>query len=62
MGRPSTNPRKNVVSCRVNNDLRSCIENARGQLTVQDFVHAAIEHKLIADRQARIDEVTRCCK
>lgn len=62
MARPSTNPRKNVVSCRVNNDLRSCIEKARGTLSVQDYLHAAIEHKLIADRQARIDAVTRIYK
>lgn len=52
-------PRHNVLSCRVSDDLRACIDHALAGRTVQQFLHAAIEEKLIADRQSRIDAVVR---
>lgn len=53
------NPRYNVLSCRVNNDMKQVIKHAVGRRSVQDFLHSAIEEKLINDRQARIDDIVR---
>ena len=59
MGRKKQNPKYNVLSCRVNDDLRQCISHALGQRSIQDFLHTAVEEKLVNDRQARIDKLIR---
>ena len=59
MGATKLNPRYNVLSCRVSDDQRKCIDHALAGRTVQDYLHAAIEEKLIRDRQARIDDAIR---
>lgn len=59
MGRMKENPRYNVVSCRVSDETKASIDHALAGHSVQEFVHAAIEEKLINDRQARIDVLTR---
>lgn len=59
MGKMKENPRYNVLSCRVSDDTRSCISHALGGRSVQEYVHAAIEEKLIGDRQACIDKYIR---
>lgn len=56
MGRMKQHPRYNVLSCRVSDDTRSCIDHALGGRSVQEYIHAAIEEKLISDRQYRIDK------
>ena len=56
MGRMKENPRYNVVSCRVSDDTKQIINHALGNQTMQDFIHTAIEEKLISDRQHRIDK------
>ncbi len=55
MGKMKPNPRYNVVSCRVSDEMKQSLSHARGNCTVQEYIHAAIEEKLISDRQARID-------
>lgn len=55
MGKMVEHPRYNVLSCRVSDDTRRCITHALGGRSIQDYLHAAIEEKLIRDRQARID-------
>lgn len=62
MPRKSDNPRYNILSCRVSNDMKQSIKHAVGRKSVQDFLHSAIEEKLINDRQARIDDVIRGLK
>lgn len=62
MGRQKQNPRYNVLSCRVSDDLRQCIEHALDGRTVQQFLDAAIQEKLINDRQARFDAIVRPLK
>lgn len=59
MGRMKQHPRYNVVSCRISDDTKASIDHALGGRSIQEFVHAAIEEKLINDRQARIDALTR---
>ncbi|MDA8412995.1 MAG: hypothetical protein M0023_04315 [Desulfobacteraceae bacterium] len=59
MGRKSQNPRYNVLSCRVSDDLRGSINHALGGRSIQEFLHAAVEEKLNSDRQARIDKLIR---
>lgn len=59
MGATKPDPRYNVLSCRVSDDLRKCIEHALDGRTVQEYLHTAIEEKLISDRQARIDALIR---
>lgn len=56
MGRMKENPRYNVISCRVSDDLKQNIQHALGNRTRQEFIHEAIEAKLIEERQARIDK------
>lgn len=56
MPRMKEKPRYNVLSCRVSDDTRSCINHALGGRSVQEYIHAAIEEKLISDRQHRIDK------
>ena len=56
MGRMKANPRYNVISCRVSDDLKQNIRHALGGRSVQDFMHEAVEAKLIEERQARIDK------
>ena len=55
MGKMKPNPRYNVVSCRVSDEMKQSISHARGSRTVQEFTHEALEAKLIEERQARID-------
>lgn len=59
MGKMKENPRYNILSCRVSDDLRASINHALAGRSIQEFVHAAIEEKLIDDRQARIDRLFR---
>ena len=59
MGRKKQNPKYNVLSCRVSNDLRQSISHALGNCSVQEYMHAAVEEKLRNDRQARIDKLVR---
>ncbi len=59
MGKTKPNPRYNVLSCRVSDELRKCVEHALGGQTRQDFLYRAIMEKLVRDRQARIDDITR---
>jgi hypothetical protein len=59
MGLKKQNPRYNVISCRVSDDLRACINHALGGRSMQDFIHAAIEAALIEERQVRIDRIVR---
>lgn len=59
MGRMKQHPRYNVVSCRVSDDTKHNINHALGGRSVQEFVHAAIEEKLISERQDRIDKLFR---
>lgn len=59
MPRMKENPRYNVVSTRVDDATWDMIQAACGQDSVATFLHAAIEEKLIAERQERIDAVTR---
>lgn len=59
MGATKPNPRYNVLSCRVSDDLRKCIEHALGGRTIQDYLHEALSEKLISDRQARIDDLVK---
>lgn len=53
------NPRYNIVSCRVSDELRQSIKHTLGNRSVQNFLHSAIEEKLIEERQARIDRIVR---
>lgn len=62
MGRMKQNPRYNVISCRVSDDTKQSITHALGGQSVQEFVHAAIEEKLISDRQHRIDKAVAGAK
>lgn len=55
MPRYSEQPRRNVLSVRVTDDLRSCVDHARDGASIQDFLHQAVEEKLIRERQNRID-------
>lgn len=55
MGRMKEHPRYNIISCRISDDTKACVEKALSGRTVQEFLHTAIEEKLINDRQARID-------
>jgi len=57
MGKTKEYPRSNVLSCRVSDDLRKCIEHALDGRTIQEYLHTAIEEKLISDRQMRLDEI-----
>lgn len=59
MGKTKPNPRYNVLSCRVSDDLKQCVDRALGTQTRQDFLHRAIMEKLIRDRQARLDDHLR---
>lgn len=62
MGKMKENPRYNVVSCRVSDAMNQSINHALGKRTRQEFVHEAIEAKLIEERQARIDTVVAQAK
>lgn len=53
MGRMKQHPRYNVLSCRVSDDTRGCIDHVLGNRTMQQFIHAAIEAKLAVERQER---------
>jgi hypothetical protein len=55
MGKKVLAPRYNVLSCRVSDDLKQSIKRYKGKQSVQQFIHTAIEEKLISDRQARFD-------
>jgi hypothetical protein len=59
MANKKQNPRYNVLSCRVSDDIRRCIDNALGGSSVQDYLHSALTEKLINDRQDRIDTITK---
>lgn len=59
MGLKKEHPRYNVLSVRISDDLRKCLDHALAGQSVQEYLHAALEAKLIADRQHRIDEITR---
>ncbi|BDV42417.1 hypothetical protein GURASL_13400 [Geotalea uraniireducens] len=59
MGATKPDPRNNVLSCRVSDDTKHCVEHALAGRTIQQFLHAAIEEKLIAERQGRIDALIR---
>jgi len=56
MGLTKENPRYNVISCRVSDDMRQRISHALGNCTVQEYMHAALEEKLISDRQSSMDD------
>jgi hypothetical protein len=57
MPRMKQHPKYNVVSCRVSDETRAAI--TRTGRRVQEFLHAAIEEKLISDRQAQLDTLVR---
>lgn len=57
MGRMKQHPRYNVLSVRVSDDTHKCISHALSGRSVQEYVHAAIEEKLINDRQGRIEKL-----
>jgi len=59
MGRMKPHPKYNVISCRVSDDIRDCINHALDGRTVQDYLHSAIEEKLISDRQGRVDDLIK---
>ncbi len=59
MGLKKEHPRYNVLSLRVSDGLRECLDHALKGRSVQEYLHAALESKLIADRQDRIDEIIR---
>lgn len=59
MGRMKENPRYNVISCRVSDDMKKSIVHAINGGSVQAFIHSALEEKLISERQARMDELLR---
>lgn len=57
MGRMKPDPRYNVLSCRVSDELRKCVGHALAGRTVQEYLHAALEEKLTRDRQARLEKL-----
>ncbi|BCS54534.1 hypothetical protein [Geobacter sp. SVR] len=59
MGAKKPNPRYNVLSCRVNDDTRRCVDHALAGRTVNDFLQEAISEKLIRERQDRLDGIVR---
>lgn len=59
MGRMKPDPRYNVLSCRVSDDTKKCIEHALTGRTFQEFLHEAIEEKLTRERQDRLDGIYR---
>lgn len=55
MGKTKEHPRYNVLSVRVSDDLRKCVDHAIADgRTVQDFLAMAIHDRLIAEREKRI--------
>lgn len=62
MGVMKEHPRYNVLSCRVSDELKQSISHALDGSSVQEYIHAAIEEKLISDRQARIDAIVRSAR
>ncbi|HIJ95801.1 MAG TPA: hypothetical protein HPP94_08720 [Desulfuromonadales bacterium] len=48
-------PRYNIISCRISDETKASVEKALSGRSVQEFLHAALEEKLINDRQAWID-------
>jgi len=59
MGHMKQNPRYNVISCRVSDDTKHSINHALEGRSMQEYLHAALEEKLINDRQARLDALVR---
>ena len=60
MGKTKPNPRYNILSCRVSDELKECIDRALGGRTRQDFLHRAVTDLLISERrQAHIDDHLR---
>ena len=59
MPKMKSNPRYNVLSCRVSDELKESVDHALGTQTRQDFLHRAIMEKLIRDRQEKIDQRLR---
>lgn len=57
MGATKPDPRYNVLSCRVGDDTRRCIQHALAGRTVNDFLLAVIEEKLIREREARLEKL-----
>jgi len=57
MGRLKQHPRYNVLSCRVSDEIRQCVDHARERVTVDEYIRTALEEKLIRDRQERINQV-----
>lgn len=53
MARTSTNPRYNILSCRVDDNLRRELDHALGGRSVQDFLHDAIREKIRNDYSRR---------
>lgn len=59
MGKMKENPRYNVISCRVADDLRKRLDFTLDGRSIQEFVHSAVEDKLTAERHARLEELIR---
>lgn len=59
MGKYKENPRYNVLSLRVSDQIYFDVVSALNGRTVADYLAAAIEEKLIRDRQLALDEHLR---
>jgi hypothetical protein len=62
MGKMKQNPRYNVISCRVSDKTKAGIERFLNGRSVQQFVHDAIEAKIIEARQAPFDALVRAAR
>lgn len=59
MGRMKPHPKYNVISCRVSDDIRACIDHALSGRSMQEYLHSAIEEKLTSERQTRMNELLK---
>lgn len=62
MGKMKQHPKYNVVSFRISDATKAHLDNTLGGRSVQEFVHAAVEAKLIEERQAPFDALVRAAR